>query len=121
MNTDGAFPVEHFNDAQKEIEAFRRRQSEDMQRRNLNSSFQRRKKFHERYAQVVDVEYDLPIEDSFSQSSLPTEGEEAWRNAEGERLRDFGVDEEVEFYDEDNFPLAKLIERRNNSRNDRLY
>jgi palmitoyltransferase len=42
MNADSAFPVEHFNDAQKEIEAFRRRQSEDMQRRNFNSPFQRR-------------------------------------------------------------------------------
>lgn len=28
------------------------------------------------------------------------DGEEAWRNSEGERLQDFGVDEEVEFYDE---------------------
>ena len=48
------------------------------------------------------------------------EGEEAWRNSEGERLMDFGVDEEVEFYDEqegeddedDDVPLGELLARR---------
>lgn len=42
------------------------------------------------------------------------EGEEGWRNSEGERLKDFGVDEDVEFYDEqeDDIPLSVLIARR---------
>ncbi|KAF1975657.1 zf-DHHC-domain-containing protein [Bimuria novae-zelandiae CBS 107.79] len=43
------------------------------------------------------------------------EGEEAWRNSEGERLKDFGVDEEIEFYDEqedDDMPLSELLARR---------
>ncbi|KAJ5698700.1 hypothetical protein N7462_000705 [Penicillium macrosclerotiorum] len=40
------------------------------------------------------------------------EGEESWRNAEGERLRDFGVDEDVEFYDEDDIPLGILMEQK---------
>jgi palmitoyltransferase len=42
------------------------------------------------------------------------EGEAAWRNSEGERLKDFGVDEDVEFYDEqdDDVPLSELIARR---------
>ncbi|KAH7399273.1 palmitoyltransferase pfa4 [Pyrenochaeta sp. MPI-SDFR-AT-0127] len=42
------------------------------------------------------------------------EGEEGWRNSEGERLEDFGVDQEVEFYDEheDEIPLSELIARR---------
>lgn len=42
------------------------------------------------------------------------EGEEAWRNSEGERLMDFGVDEDVEFYDEqeDDIPLSELLARR---------
>ncbi|KAF2636116.1 palmitoyltransferase pfa4 [Massarina eburnea CBS 473.64] len=43
-------------------------------------------------------------------------GEEAWRNSEGERLKDFGLDEEVEFYDEpeenDGVPLSELLQRR---------
>jgi palmitoyltransferase len=45
------------------------------------------------------------------------DGEEAWRNSEGERLKDFGVDEEVEFYDEqedddDDIPLSELLARK---------
>ncbi|EOA88996.1 uncharacterized protein SETTUDRAFT_46547 [Exserohilum turcica Et28A] len=42
------------------------------------------------------------------------EGEAAWRNSEGERLKDFGVDEDVEFYDEqeDDIPLSELLARR---------
>jgi palmitoyltransferase len=49
-------------------------------------------------------------------------GEEGWRNSEGERLKDFGVDEDVEFYDEqeDEIPLAELIARRAAS-NSTLY
>ncbi|KAF1995879.1 zf-DHHC-domain-containing protein [Amniculicola lignicola CBS 123094] len=41
-------------------------------------------------------------------------GEEGWRNSEGERLRDFGVDEDVEFYDEeeDDVPLSTLLARK---------
>jgi palmitoyltransferase len=42
------------------------------------------------------------------------EGGAAWRNSEGERLKDFGVDEDVEFYDEqdDDIPLSELMTRR---------
>lgn len=41
-------------------------------------------------------------------------GEEGWRNSEGERLKDFGVDEDVEFYDEqgDDLPLSQLLARK---------
>ena len=39
-------------------------------------------------------------------------GEEGWRNKEGERLADFGVDEVADFYDEDDVPLAELLRRR---------
>lgn len=69
-----------------------------------------------------------PSEDENSAS-----GEEGWRTAEGERLADFGVDEDVEFYDyegdyqaedadEDDIPLAllktSLVARRSRSSND---
>ena len=39
-------------------------------------------------------------------------GEEEWRDSEGDRLDDFGVDEQVEFYDEDDVPLAVLLQQR---------
>lgn len=35
-----------------------------------------------------------------------------WRNSEGEALADYGVDEEAEEEDDDNIPLAKLLEQR---------
>lgn len=41
-------------------------------------------------------------------------GEEIWRNEEGERLADFGVDEAVDFYDEDDEPLARIRQRLQN-------
>ncbi|KMU86710.1 palmitoyltransferase pfa4 [Coccidioides immitis H538.4] len=43
-------------------------------------------------------------------------GEEGWRNSDGDRLRDFGVDEEAEFYDEDDIPLTVLIQRKNQAK-----
>ena len=60
-------------------------------------------------ASDLDVENEKKIHDDGEQ-----EGEEGWRNSEGERLKDFGVDEDVEFYDEqeDEIPLSELIARR---------
>lgn len=40
------------------------------------------------------------------------EGEEAWQNSEGDRLKDFGVDEEADFYDEEDLPLTEVLHRR---------
>jgi len=40
------------------------------------------------------------------------DGEETWRNSEGDGLKDFGLDEEAEFYDEDEVPLAQLLRSR---------
>ena len=37
---------------------------------------------------------------------------EGWRDSEGDRLDDFGVDENAEVFDEDNVPLAELIRKR---------
>lgn len=92
------------------IESFRRRQQEDMRRfQGSQSQFYRRKPFHDRYnlKEEEDAE-DVPG----SESGVPSAGEEGWRNSEGDCLRDFGVEEEVEFYDEDDVPLAELLRRR---------
>ncbi len=37
---------------------------------------------------------------------------EGWRDSEGDRLDDFGVDENADVFDEDNVPLAELIRKR---------
>ena len=91
---------------EEQIEAFRRRQEEDIQRRSAasNSNY-RRRPFHERYdGDHQDASDVFPFQ--------ADSGEEAWRNSEGDRLNDFGVDEDAEFYDEDSIPLAELLRRR---------
>ena len=99
------------------LAAFRARQAEDAVRR--------RKPFVERMEAVRDsgrddYEYDQvddaseEAEDEGRKYGEGDEGEEGWRNSEGERLKDFGVDEDVEFYDEqeDDIPLSVLMARR---------
>ncbi|KAF2622761.1 zf-DHHC-domain-containing protein [Macroventuria anomochaeta] len=99
------------------LAAFRARQAEDEMRR--------RKPFVERMEAVRDTggddyEYDHmddaseEAEDEGRKYGEGDEGEEGWRNSEGERLKDFGVDEDAEFYDEqeDHIPLSELMARR---------
>ncbi|KAJ9309648.1 hypothetical protein DTO217A2_938 [Paecilomyces variotii] len=114
-DTEGPFTFQQqYSTAREEVEAFNRRRLEDIRRRQGGAELQRRKRFHERFSlddddedNLSDDDYD---EDDESEHQI-SEGEEAWKNSEGERLRDFGVDEEAEFYDEDDVPLAKLIQR----------
>ncbi|KAH7379330.1 DHHC palmitoyltransferase-domain-containing protein [Phaeosphaeria sp. MPI-PUGE-AT-0046c] len=100
--------------AEDSVKAFRQRQAEDVVRR--------RRPFVERLeAKVADEnEYEYGDDASGDEGEDDKkeygdgEGEEGWRNSEGERLKDFGVDEDIEFYDEqeDEIPLAELIRRR---------
>ena len=93
---------------QERIQAFRQRQQDDYKRYDEHDQMiTRRKPFRERYQ-------------SQSVVALPENGdvgEEAWQNSEGERLQDFGLDEEAEFYDEDDIPLSQLLLRRSNDHN----
>lgn len=112
-----------------EPEDFRKRQEADYQRQRRcdNTGLQRRQPFHVRYANHVgndadqtEVDYDREeFEDAQglmkgAGQAHSDEGEESWRNSEGERLADFGVEEDVEFYmyDEDDLPLSEVIKRR---------
>ncbi len=74
------------------------------------AGFKRRRPFHERLEASTRMEEDGG---TTSYSSDDASGEEGWRNADGEKLTDFGVDEVVEFYDEDDVPLSELLRRRN--------
>lgn len=98
-------------DDEDAMKAFKLRQQEDL-RRWESGGLQKRRPFHKRFANAEeDGEFDpdeTPSEDEYDDES----GEEAWKNSEGERLRDFGVDEEAEFYDEDDVPLSELMRRR---------
>ncbi|KAJ6084909.1 hypothetical protein N7499_004538 [Penicillium canescens] len=112
INTNlGPNAPQPYANVQEQIDAFNRRKTEDMKRFTANSGLQRRKPFHDRYQrdEFAPSESDESEPRSGNDSD---EGEESWRNAEGERLRDFGVDEEAEFYDEDDIPLGVLLQRR---------
>jgi palmitoyltransferase len=91
-----------------DIVAFRLRQQEDLKRFNQNeSAIRKRQQFHRRYE--AGNQNGQALENDLKPGE---EGEESWRNSEGDRLADYGVDEDVEFYDEENIPLAELIQRR---------
>ena len=92
-----------------EIEDFRRRQREDLGRyQGTNGSIRRRQVFHKRFDSTDETKVE-PVEDEEVDGS--DEGEESWRTREGESLADYGVDEEVEFYDEEDLPLSELAKR----------
>lgn len=113
-------------------EDFRKRQAADLARyADADGEYVvRRRPFHERLEHTsretseknrngADVAVESDPDASSEEDMAPTEergvnnhdGEESWRNKEGERLADFGVDEVAEFYDEDDVPLAELIRR----------
>lgn len=109
---------------------FRKRQEADTARyADVHDEYVvRRKTFHERLEEAqrqssrshheendedaVEDDSEPEPEEPRGRPSKKDEGEESWRNKEGERLADFGVDEDAEFYDEDDLPLAELMRRR---------
>jgi palmitoyltransferase len=96
-----------------DITAFRQRQQQDYERRlQHGSTIRRRQIFHRRFdtPNINDIKHldDQNVDDN-------EEGEESWRTLEGDRLADYGVDEEVEFYDEEDVPLAQLVKRKQNT------
>ncbi|KAB2577724.1 Palmitoyltransferase pfa4 [Lasiodiplodia theobromae] len=116
FNAEDAFThkVPDFDD-QQAMADFKKRQEEDLKRWQ-NTGLQRRRPFHKRTANSAADQ-----DGSFDPDETPSEGEggsdeesgeEAWRNSEGERLRDFGVDEDAEFYDDDEVPLSELMRRK---------
>jgi palmitoyltransferase len=95
-----------------EREAFKKRQEDDLKRRGGNGVIIRRKPFHARHAnKTADQQNDGDMDDDGSDKQSNS-GEEGWTSPEGERLRDYGVDEDAEFYDQDDIPLSELLRRR---------
>jgi palmitoyltransferase len=90
------------------IAAFRKRQEEDLIRRRKPFVQRLEEGQARRTAEWIEG-YE---EGGESEAESERSGEEGWKNSEGERLADFGVDEEVEFYDEDDLPLSELMARR---------
>ncbi|KAF1836685.1 zf-DHHC-domain-containing protein [Decorospora gaudefroyi] len=124
VNAD-AFVYENSNlDAEDTVAAFKVRQAEDLMRRRKPYIEQQQDEVvlgeveRDEYECVYGDDASDIEEEEFKKEEKSgdgqKEGEAAWRNSEGERLQDFGVDEDVEFYDEqeDDIPLSELIARR---------
>ncbi len=93
---------------QDRLDAFRQRQRQDMKRFDPGFPSVR----HRRIDRIgVDHNDQAPetVGIEPGESSGLINGEHGWRDSEGDRLDDFGVDEDVEFYDEDEVPLAELL------------
>jgi palmitoyltransferase len=98
MNAEHAFTYQHAAlSPEDELRAFRQRQQADIARR---------KPFPNRFDEETDERLD---EDYLDDNGS---GEEGWQDTEGNKLEDYGVDPDVEFYDEDDVPIAELIRRR---------
>ena len=100
----------HSDEATTNQEAFRKRQTYDFEKRRVgNMSPSSGLSLHKRQADI-DIQHEQ--DQAPASVSNTKRGREAWRNSEGERLDDFGVDEHAEFYDEDDVPLAEVLARR---------
>ena len=114
---DQAFIYEPDNQSSRhdEMQAFRERQQVDLRRfQNGSIPVIRQRPFHKRYSSA-EPESENPTQQSIFTGDSDS-GEEGWRDGEGDRLDDFGVDEKVEFYDEDDIPLSELLRQRNFTR-----
>ena len=94
--------------------AFAQRQAADLRRRQAQTA--------SLLAELEEVEDLYDIEDYGNDEYYEEgmDGEPGWTNSDGDRLRDYGVDEEVEqeeliALDEDDVPLATLIRKRKNA------
>jgi palmitoyltransferase len=82
----------------EEREAFKKRQEKDYQR------WQAKDKNEE---SSNDEDHDV-----YEVDDEGIDGEEGWTNSDGDRLRDYGVDEEAEEISDDDIPLGELLRRR---------
>ena len=107
-------PFVHSKDlsiADSNINAFRRRQQEDLKRydRGATTSLRHRPQ-HEKNNPKGHRDHE--VTSNSAESNDGGNGGWGWRDSEGDGLDDFGVDEYAEFYDEDDIPLAELLRRR---------
>ena len=102
-----AFTFDNNRETNEErVTSFRERQAADHARHRGSPVPYRRQVFHQRFRDDDDINDGSESGEDDVDSNV---GEESWRGSEGERLADFGLDEDAEFYDEDEVPLSRLI------------
>lgn len=94
------FDEREYGTPEEELAAFRRRQELD----------------HKRWLRKEQVGDEVDASDD-EESESESEAEDvkiqqSWTNRDGDRLHDYGVDEEAEVLAEDDIPLAELLRRR---------
>lgn len=94
---------------QDRLDAFRQRQQQDLKRFDGRSSTtNHRRAYGADRDEHTHGNADFESEETLTQ----TNGPKGWRDSDGDRLDDFGVDEDVEIHDEDDVPLAELLRRK---------
>lgn len=99
--------VPRYGSKEEELEAFKTRQEADLQRWQGQRS--------QLMAELEEVDdYDLIDDESDEGYEQGVDGEPGWANADGERLQDFGVDEDEDMTDDadEDVPLGELLRRR---------
>ena len=91
------------------VQAFRSRQDADLARLGIAHGLSRRRNSRWDGGNVAHDSGD----DCEPDSKTPLSG--SWRNAEGDRLEDYGVDEDVDLEHEDDVPLGRLLEKKRNT------
>ena len=89
--------LREYGSVEEEKEAFKRRQRDDYAKRNGESRGDE--------GDNDEIDYESEYEEGM-------DGQEGWTNSDGDRLRDYGVDEEEEVLSEDEIPLGELLRRR---------
>lgn len=87
--------IETYTSPAEEIAAFKRRQQKDYERWQSTDNA----------GEDSNSEYESEYEEGM-------DGNEGWTNSDGDRLRDYGVDEDTEMVAEDDIPLAELLIHR---------
>ena len=106
-NKDFTFDDETAQDTDR-VTKFRQRQQQDLKRyRNEASSTGPRRRLQE-----VSDEYNNPHAYQQADLEYAAENTGGWRDSDGDRLGDFGVDEAAELFDEDSIALAEVMRRR---------
>lgn len=102
---------EDLSTVQSNVDAFRRRQQEDLKRYDQGATTSAQSQsLHEQYGNVGNL--DRSSSPHSAQFDDMGSGGEGWRDSEGDRLDDFGVDEDAELHNEDNIPLIEWVRRR---------
>lgn len=93
--------VMEYGSPSEQMEAFKKRQQKDYERWGAQKG-----------EDVDDQEEPQELDEYESEYEEGMDGEAGWTNSEGDRLRDYGVDEAADVLADDDMPIGELLRRR---------